>query len=198
MIEFIDVSFPPALENFNFRVDKGEFFFLVGKTGAGKTTTIKLASFEIPPKSGEVIVMGLSSKVITLKKRRFLFKKTGLFLENPLFLEDVSVVNNLLYVLKCDRDTALESLNAVGLLDKRDVKPAEMSRGERDLLQIAILYAKKPFLALLDDPTAFVADKKWEIMELIMELHGLGTTVLLATKDEEVIERYHHRRMYLL
>ncbi len=198
MIEFIDVSLPPVLENLNFRVDKGEFLFLVGKTGAGKTTALKLACFETLPKSGEVKVMGVSSKRISPKNRLIVLKKAGLFLEQPLFFEDASLVNNLLYVIGSNRSRALESLNIVGLLDKKDITPPKLSRGERDLLQIAILYAKKPILALIDDPTAFLEDRKWEIMELITELHILGTTVFMTTKDEEVLKRYPYRRIYLL
>ncbi len=197
MIEFIDVSLPPILENLNFRVDKGEFLFIVGKTGAGKTTTLRLAYFETLPKTGEVIVMGVSSKKISLKNKLLVLKKMGLFLENPLFLEDTSLINTLLYVIESDRGKALESLNTVGLLDKSNIMPVELSRGERDLLQIALLSAKKPILALLDDPTAFLGDRKWEIMELITGLHSFGTTIVMTTKDEEVIERYPYRRIYL-
>lgn len=197
MIEFIDVSLPPILENLNFRVDKGEFLFIVGKTGAGKTTTLRLAYFETLPKTGEVIVMGVSSKKISLKNKLLVLKKMGLFLENPLFLEDTSLINTLLYVIESDRGKALESLNTVGLLDKSNIMPVELSRGERDLLQIALLYAKKPILALLDDPTAFLGDRKWKIMELITGLHSFGTTIVMTTKDEEVIERYPYRRIYL-
>lgn len=197
MIEFIDVSLPPILENLNFRVDKGEFLFIVGKTGAGKTTTLRLAYFETLPKTGEVIVMGISSKKISLKNKLLVLKKMGLFLENPLFLEDTSLINTLLYVIESDRGKALESLNTVGLLDKSNIMPVELSRGERDLLQIALLYAKKPILALLDDPTAFLGDRKWKIMELITGLHSFGTTIVMTTKDEEVIERYPYRRIYL-
>jgi len=198
MIEFIDVSLPPVLENFNFRVDKGEFLFLVGKTGAGKTTALKLACFKTLPKSGEVKVMGVSSKRISPQNRLIVLKKTGLFLEQPIFFEDASLVNNLLYVIGSNRSRALESLNIVGLLDKKDITPPKLSRGERDLLQIAILYAKKPILALIDEPTAFLEDRKWKIMELITELHILGTTVFMTTKDEEVLKRYPYRRIYLL
>lgn len=197
MIEFIDVSLPPILENLNFRVDKGEFLFIVGKTGAGKTTTLRLAYFETLPKTGEVIVMGVSSKKISLKNKLLVLKKMGLFLENPLFLEDTSLINTLLYVIESDRGKALESLNTVGLLDKSNIMPVELSRGERDLLQIALLSAKKPILALLDDPTAFLGDRKWKIMELITGLHSFGTTIVMTTKDEEVIERYPYRRIYL-
>lgn len=198
MIEFIDVSLPPVLENLNFRVDKGEFLFLVGKTGAGKTTTLKLACFETLPKSGEVKVMGVSSKRISPKNRLIVLKKAGLFLEQPLFFEDASLVNNLLYVIGSNRSRALESLNIVGLLDKKDITPPKLSRGERDLLQIALLYAKKPILALIDDPTAFLEDRKWEIMELITGLHSFGTTIVMTSKDEEVLKRYPYRRIYLL
>jgi cell division transport system ATP-binding protein len=197
MIEFIDVCLPPVLEDFNFRVEKREFLFLVGKTGAGKTTTLKLACFDTLPNSGEVIVMGVSSERASLKNRLIVLKKTGLFLENPLFFEDISLVNNLLYVIDGGRDKALKSLNTVGLLDKSDVTPAKLSRGEKDLLQIAILCAKKPILALLDEPTSSLTDRKWEIMDLIIGLHRLGTTVFMTTKDEEVIERYPYRRIYL-
>ncbi|MCK4328679.1 ATP-binding cassette domain-containing protein [candidate division WOR-3 bacterium] len=197
MIEFVDVSFPPVFKDFSFRIEKGEFFILVGKTGAGKTTTIRLASFEITPKRGEVMVMGMSSRRISIQKRLFVFKKSGLFLDKPVLFENYSLIRNLLFVTD-GRDRAYDSLKIVGLLEKKDLTTSRLSRGERDLLQLAILYAKRPILAMLDEPTVNLKDKKWEIMEMLAGLHRRGTTILMTTKDEEVVNRFPNNRIFML
>lgn len=196
MIEFVNVYYPPVFEDLSFKVEKGDFLFLVGRTGAGKTTAIRLATFELSPRDGEVIVMDMSSKVRSFKKRLFIFKRTGLFLDKPVLFERYSVIRNLTFITR-GKDRAFDTLKLVRLLEKRDCLVSKLSRGERDLLQLAMLYAKQPLLALLDEPTANLKDRKWEIMEILAGLHRRGATILVTTKDEEIVHEFPYRRIHL-
>ncbi len=196
MIEFINVSYPPVFEDLDFKVEKGGFLLLVGETGAGKTTAIRLATFEILPKTGEVIIMETSSQSRSFRKRFFIFRKVGLFLDDPVLFERYSLIKNLLFVTG-GRDKAFDSLKTVGLLERRDSVAAKLSRGERDLLQLAILYSKKPILAMLDEPTANLKDKKWQVIDILEGLNRRGTTILMTTKDREIVDALPYEKVYL-
>ncbi len=189
-----------VLQDVNLRVDKGEFVYLVGKTGTGKSSLLKTLYGELPLKDGEATVVGYALKGMTWKSVPYLRRNLGVVFQDFQLLTDRNVQENLKFVLKATgwKDEKLmnekiaDVLEKVGLKSKGFKMPFEMSGGEQQRVDIARALLNSPKLILADEPTGNLdPETSDEIMNLLFHIaKDYGTAVLMATHDYIVIQKY--------
>jgi len=183
-----------ALDKINLQVYKNEFVFLIGHSGAGKTTFLKHVYFAEFPDEGEVKVLNFSSKSIKRKDIWKVRRKIGMIFQDFKLFEDRNVFENLAFVCevaygKVDRDKIMEVLNLVGLLHRYDAMVYELSTGEQQRVAIARALLKKPIIMLADEPTGNLdPETSEEILKLLLDINSMGTTVIVATHDWRLLE----------
>ncbi|MBI4099674.1 cell division ATP-binding protein FtsE [Candidatus Microgenomates bacterium] len=206
MIKFEQVSkkFPDgtvAVNNLNFQIDDGEFVFLVGPSGAGKTTVLRLLIKEFLPSSGKITVDEHELGKISGGKISELRRKIGCVFQDLKLLSDRSVFENValsLWVLgKKPSEIASEvtdKLELVGLADQKDFFPAQLSGGELQRVAIARALAGDPKYLLADEPTGNVDEANaWKIVKILDKINKAGTTVLMATHNIEIVDTLNKR-----
>ena len=191
------------LQNVNFTVEKGEFVYLVGKTGTGKSSLLKTLYGELSFKEGKANVVGFDLGEMTWKKVPFLRRNLGVVFQDFQLLTDRNVYDNLKFVLKATgwKDERLieekinDVLDKVGLKSKGFKMPFEMSGGEQQRVDIARALLNSPKLILADEPTGNLdPETSDEIMQLLFQIvQDYGATILMATHDFIVINRYPSR-----
>ncbi|MFZ6023408.1 MAG: cell division ATP-binding protein FtsE [Bacteroidota bacterium] len=191
------------LEDVNFSVNKGEFVYLVGKTGTGKSSLLKTLYGELPLKEGSASVVGFNLRDMDWKKVPFLRRNLGVVFQDFQLLTDRNVHENLRFVLKAtgwqDEKLIEEKINdvldKVGLRSKGFKMPFEMSGGEQQRVDIARALLNSPKLILADEPTGNLdPETSDEIMQLLIQIaRDYGTAVIMATHDFIVINRYPSR-----
>ena len=191
------------LQDVNFKIEKGEFVYLVGKTGTGKSSLLKTLYGEIPLKEGEATVAGTAIRGLNWKTVPFLRRKLGVVFQDFHLLTDRNVYENLRFVLRATGwkekhlidEKINDSLEKVGLKGKGFKMPYEMSGGEQQRVDIARALLNSPKLILADEPTGNLDPETSNgIMQLLLSISkDLGTTVLMATHDYVVINRYPSR-----
>ena len=187
------------LQDVNFNVSRGEFVFLVGKTGTGKSSLLKTLYGELPLKEGEASVVGFNLKEMNWKKVPFLRRNLGVVFQDFQLLTDRNVHENLRFVLKATgwKDEKLieekinDVLDKVGLRSKGFKMPFEMSGGEQQRVDIARALLNSPKLILADEPTGNLdPETSDEIMQLLFAISkDYGTAVIMATHDFIVISK---------
>ncbi len=193
------------LENVNFTVTKGEFVYLVGKTGTGKSSLLKTLYGELTLREGAGSVVGFDLLTMDWKKVPFLRRNLGVVFQDFQLLTDRTVHENLKFVLKAtgwkDEHLIEEKINdvldKVGLRSKGFKMPFEMSGGEQQRVDIARALLNSPKLILADEPTGNLdPETSDEIMQLLMQIaKDYGTSVIMATHDFIVINRYPSRML---
>jgi cell division transport system ATP-binding protein len=191
------------LEDVNFSVNKGEFVYLVGKTGTGKSSLLKTLYGELPLTEGSASVVGFNLRDMDWKKVPFLRRNLGVVFQDFQLLTDRNVHENLRFVLKAtgwqDEKLIEEKINdvldKVGLRSKGFKMPFEMSGGEQQRVDIARALLNSPKLILADEPTGNLdPETSDEIMQLLIHIaRDYGTAVIMATHDFIVINRYPSR-----
>ncbi|NCI51165.1 ATP-binding cassette domain-containing protein [Sediminibacterium roseum] len=194
-----------VLRDVNFTVNKGEFVYLVGKTGTGKSSLLKTLYGELTLTEGEGSVVGFDLRTMDWKKVPFLRRNLGVVFQDFQLLTDRNVHENLRFVLKATgwQDERLieekinDVLDKVGLRSKGFKMPFEMSGGEQQRVDIARALLNSPKLILADEPTGNLdPETSDEIMQLLIQIaKDYGTTVLMATHDFIVINRYPSRML---
>ncbi len=190
----------PVLQNVNFTVQKGEFVYLVGKTGTGKSSLLKTLYGELSLTEGEGNVVGYDLRKLTLKTVPFLRRNMGVIFQDFQLLTDRNVNENLKFVLKAIgwKDEKLmnekiaDVLDKVGLRSKGFKMPYEMSGGEQQRVDIARALLNSPKLILADEPTGNLdPETSDEIMNLLIHIaKEYGTAVVMATHDYIVIQKF--------
>ena len=183
-----------GIKNVNFTIDDSEFTFLIGPTGSGKTTIMKLIYMALIPQSGVVTTGKFSSDNIKKRKIPFLRRKIGMIFQDYHLLRDRSLFENIalpLYVIGTRHSDISERvedvIDLVGLTGKEEHSPDELSGGEQQRACIARALVKDPEIILADEPTGNVDSKTTDsLMELMTSLNNEGTTVILITHDLEV------------
>ena len=193
------------LQNVNFTISKGEFVYLVGKTGTGKSSLLKTLYGELTLREGNASVVGFDLRHMDWKKVPFLRRNLGVVFQDFQLLTDRNVHENLRFVLKATgwQDERLmeekinDVLDKVGLKSKGFKMPFEMSGGEQQRVDIARALLNSPKLILADEPTGNLdPETSDEIMQLLIQIaKDYGTTVLMATHDFIVINRYPSRML---
>jgi len=194
-----------VLQNVNFTINKGEFVYLVGKTGTGKSSLLKTLYGELTLTEGTGTVVGFDLKQMDWKKVPFLRRNLGVVFQDFQLLTDRNVHENLKFVLKATgwKDERLmeekinDVLDKVGLRSKGFKMPFEMSGGEQQRVDIARALLNSPKLILADEPTGNLdPETSDEIMQLLFQIsRDYQTTVLMATHDFIVINRYPGRML---
>ena len=192
-----------VLQDVNFTVNKGEFVYLVGKTGTGKSSLLKTLYGELSLKEGKAHVVGFDLSDMDWKKVPFLRRNLGVVFQDFQLLTDRNVYENLKFVLKAtgwkDEQLIEEKINdvldKVGLKSKGFKMPFEMSGGEQQRVDIARSLLNSPKLILADEPTGNLdPETSDEIMQLLFQIvQDYGATILMATHDFIVINRYPSR-----
>jgi cell division transport system ATP-binding protein len=193
------------LQNVNFTIAKGEFVYLVGKTGTGKSSLLKTLYGELSLKEGKANVAGYDLSEMDWKKVPFLRRNLGVVFQDFQLLTDRNVYDNLKFVLKAtgwkDKTLMEEKINdvldKVGLKSKGFKMPFEMSGGEQQRVDIARALLNSPKLILADEPTGNLdPETSDEIMQLLFQIvQDYGATILMATHDFIVINRYPSRML---
>jgi len=190
-----------ALEGASFNIEKGEFVSLVGRSGAGKTTLIRLLIREENPTSGEIFFQEENIQTMLLKDIQMLRRRIGVVHQDYKLLSSKNVRENVEYVMQVigasneeiKRDVP-QILEIVGLQERQFNFPQELSGGEKQRLAIARALCHRPQVIVADEPTGNLdLYNTWEIVNLLKKIHGLGTTVILSTHNKEIIEQLQKR-----
>lgn len=194
-----------VLQDVNFNIDKGEFVYLVGKTGTGKSSLLKTLYGELALKEGSASVVGYDLKNMDWKKVPFLRRNLGVIFQDFQLLTDRNVHENLKFVLKATgwKDEKLmeekinDVLDKVGLKSKAYKMTYEMSGGEQQRVDIARALLNSPKLILADEPTGNLdPETSDEIMQLLFQIaKDYGSAIVMATHDFIVINRYPSRML---
>ncbi len=190
-----------ALSNISFSIDKGEFVFLVGPTGSGKTTIFRLLIRNLLPSAGTItinswdIVKLPHHKIPTLRKKiGFVFQDLKLLLDRTIF-ENIILSCEIANVPKLEaKKRAQDVLEKVGIINHKDKFPIQLSRGELQRAAIARSLVLEPSIVLADEPTGNLdLSTSWEIMKLLSNINEKGTTVVMATHNTEIVKNLKKR-----
>ncbi|MEW6653919.1 MAG: cell division ATP-binding protein FtsE [Bacteroidota bacterium] len=187
----------PVFVDLNLQVDQGDFVFLIGKSGVGKTTLMRMVYMNLLPDSGYVEVAGYNSDQIRAKELTYLRRKLGIVFQDYQLLEDRNVYDNLAFVLhatgtpnKMIKRKVLHALSDVGLAHKQNNMPQQLSGGEKQRVAIARAIINDPVLVLADEPTGNLDNEtSEEIIEILKKINQRGTSILLATHNYEIVRK---------
>ena len=201
MIEFDAASFrygdQPVLRDVSLRLEAGSLHFLTGRSGAGKTTLLRLIYGALTPTAGAVRVLGQDMRGASRKAVALLRRRLGLVLQDCDLLDHMSVADNIALPLRVRGERLdahrgnIEDLAAwIGLAARLDARPPELSSGERQRVAVARALITTPDLVIADEPTGDVDEEAAaRILDLFIELHAAGRTVLVATHDLALIRK---------
>jgi cell division transport system ATP-binding protein len=191
----------PALEQVTVDVDKGEFVYLVGQSGSGKSTALRLVLRELRPTSGRVYVAGKEINRMAGWKVPRLRRQIGTVFQDFRLLPNKNVAENVAFALqvigRSRREinrVVPETLELVGLKDKAGRMPDELSGGEQQRVAIARAFVNRPMILIADEPTGNLDPSTSQgIMRLLEDINGTGTTVVMATHDHGLVDQFRKR-----
>lgn len=194
-----------ALNDVNIKIYKGEFVFVVGSSGAGKSTFIKLIMREEKPNAGEVIVNGYKMSKIKNREVPYLRRTMGIVFQDFRIINTMNVFDNVAFTLRVVgasnreiRRKVASALSMVGLGDKARAFPMELSGGERQRVGLARALVNNPELIIADEPTGNVdPEMSYEIVELLTEINRRGTTVVMVTHEHQLVRDFNRRVIML-
>ena len=195
-----------VLSNVDLHIDKGDFVWLIGQTGSGKSSLLKLLYGDLSPANGTGHACGYELDRLTTREIPFLRRKLGIVFQDFQLLTDRSVEENLQFVMRATgwtdkkliAERALDVLEKVGLRSKLKKMPHELSGGEQQRVAIARAVVARPALLLADEPTGNLDDAQAErLMGLFLEMNRLGTTVVMATHNRQLVVRFPARALVL-
>ena len=206
MIEFRNVSKvynngTEALHNINLKVEKGEFVFIVGSSGAGKSTFLKLITCEERPNEGQVLIDGQDISHIRKGKIPYVRRKMGLVFQDFRLIDHMTVYDNVAFAMrvvgaspKAIKKRVPYILGLVGLQHKAKHYPTEMSGGERQRVGLARALVNNPSMIIADEPTGNIDPAlSYEIVDLLSAINERGTTVLMVTHEHSLVKHFHKR-----
>ena len=206
MIEFKDVTKEyskgiAALNGVNLKIEKGEFAFIVGDSGSGKSTLIRLLLKELDPTSGSIIVNGQNLNRLQHRKIPQYRRHLGVVFQDFRLLKDRNIYENIAFALRVTetspriiKQKVPAALSLVGLAQKYKAFPKELSGGEQQRVAIARAIVNEPAILLADEPTGNLdPTNSWEIMKLLEEANERGTTVLVVTHNQEIVNEMKKR-----
>ena len=190
-----------ALEDVYLNIDRGEFVYLVGETGSGKTTLMRCIFREVVPSRGHISVGGRALRKIGRFELALFRRDIGIIFQDFALLPNITAFENVAFVLevmgvpyKEIEERVADVLKTVGIWRRRNLYPPQLSGGEQQRLAIAPAIVNEPSLILADEPTgnldSHTAD---EIMQLMLDINAAGTTVIMATHNQLLVNTYRHR-----
>ncbi len=210
MIDFVNVkkSYPNgtmALKGVNLHIDDGEFIFIVGHSGAGKTTLMKLLLREEKPSSGKLVVGDFNLTEMSNFKVPYYRRELGVVFQDFRLFPKKTVYENVAFAMevvgtpkKMIRRRVPAILNTVNLNGKQDSFPHEISGGEQQRVALARALANNPKVIIADEPTGNIDPRmSLEIMNLLIKINKLGKTVIVVTHDKDLVD-YHKQRVVML
>ncbi len=196
---------PEVLRDVSFTMEQGAFYFITGASGAGKSTLLRLMDLGCRPSRGLITLFGRD--IATLKRSELpaLRRRIGVVFQDFRLINHLSALDNVGLPLRIAgakpgqiRDHVAELLSWVGLADQLDAKPATLSGGQKQRVAIARAVISRPRLLLADEPTGNVDDTiAMRLLYLFEELNKIGTTVVIATHNEQLVSRFTHPRIHL-
>lgn len=190
-----------ALNNVNIHIKPGEFVFIVGESGSGKSTLIRLLMKELEPTEGEIIVNGQDLGMLKRKKIPKFRRNIGVVFQDFRLLKDRNVYENIAFAqrvvekpTKQIRRKVPAMLSMVGLAEKYKSRPRQLSGGEQQRVALARALVNEPAILLADEPTGNLDPKNsWEIMRLLEEVNQGGTTVVVVTHSQDIVDKMKKR-----
>ncbi len=194
-----------AIKGVSFLVDNGEFVFLVGPSGSGKSTILKLLTAEEPISRGSAVVDGFALRHIQPSRIPLLRRRVGVVYQDFRLIKNKTVEENLSFamrVINAPRKTIPERvhyvLDLVGLVEKKECFPTELSGGEQQRVAIARALINNPSTIVADEPTGNLdPERSLEIMMLLERINQLGTTILVVTHERQLVNQFNKRVIYL-
>lgn len=194
-----------ALNDVNLTVNKGEFVFVVGSSGAGKSTFMKLLMREEKPSAGEIMVNGFKLNKLRHKDIPMLRRTMGIVFQDFRLIPNMNVFDNVafsMHVVGASRQQIRKKvshvLSVVGLSGKARSKPAELSGGEQQRVGLARALVNNPSLIIADEPTGNVdPNMSYEIVEMLTEINKMGTTILMVTHEHQLVRDFKRRVIML-
>jgi cell division transport system ATP-binding protein len=207
MIKFENVTMTyrkdgnPALNNVSFEIADGEFVFLVGQSGAGKSTILRLLIREESAQEGTVLIDEINIGMLPEKEVPKLRRNIGMVFQDFRLLPEKTVAENVAFALQVlnkspeeIKQTVPAVLDLVGLLDKANRRPEQLSGGEQQRVAIARALVNRPAILMADEPTGNLdPDTSVEIMRLLDQINKAGTTVIMATHDAGIVDQMRKR-----
>ena len=206
MVNLIDVhkEYPngtKALNGVSFSIEDGEFVFIVGPSGSGKSTIIKLLCAELRPTSGKVEVGEYSVQSIRRRDIHKLRRQVGVVFQDFRLIENMTVYENVAFVMKAVgapskkiKEDVPRVLELVGIADKADSLPSQISGGEQQRAAIARALVNRPRLIIADEPTGNLDPaRSLELMMLLEKINSYGTTMVVVTHEKELVNRFSKR-----
>lgn len=190
-----------ALEDIYLQIDKGEFVYLVGETGSGKTTLMRCILRDVIPTRGHVSAGGRALRKINRFNLALFRRDIGVVFQDFMLLPNLTAFENIAFVMEvmgCSQkeiaEKTSEVMKKVGIWRRRNMYPPQLSGGEQQRLAIARAIVNDPSLLLADEPTGNLDNNTAdEIMKLLFDINAAGTTVLMATHNDYIVDTYRHR-----
>ena len=201
-----------VLDNVNLRIQRGEFVYVIGDSGEGKTTLLKMMYGEELPSRGMVEVLGQNLTKSSEQQLQNVRRRVGVIFQDLRLIDEISVLDNVALSLETAADEVRvqlknrgiwkraceEALHSVGLIAMSRKLTGTLSGGERQRVAAARALVRQPEVLIADEPTgALDRDHTWSLMDLFQKLHLKGTTVILATHDREIVRRVRRRSCIL-
>lgn len=206
MIEFRNVTKVystgiTAVDNTSLEIEKGEFVFIVGSSGCGKSTLMKMLMKEVEPTEGQILVNGRDITKISKRSIPNLRRSMGIVFQDFRLLPDKTVYDNVAYAMrvieaspKIIKRQVPNVLSLVGLLEKANAYPDQLSGGEQQRVAVARAIVNNPSVLIADEPTGNLdPDTAWEIMSLLNDINRRGTTVVVATHAKDIVDKMQKR-----
>ncbi|MCH5299448.1 MAG: cell division ATP-binding protein FtsE [Ruminococcus sp.] len=206
MIEFKNVSKTydsgtHALNNASISIEKGEFVFIVGSSGAGKSTFLKLIMHEETPSRGSIFVNGVNVTKLKRRKVPYLRRNMGIVFQDFRLIDKMTVYDNVAFAMRAigARPSAVKKrvpyiLDLVGLTHKAKNRPSELSGGEQQRVSLARALVNNPSIIIADEPTGNIdPEMSFEIIELLSKINDQGTTILIVTHEHDLVRHFNKR-----
>ena len=188
-----------AIKGITLTIEDGEFVFLVGPSGSGKSTIIKLLTGEVEPCAGRIMINGFSVSNISERQIPLMRRTLGVIFQDFRLIEKKTVYDNLSFVMRAVGASPKEIqtripyvLNLVGLSKKSNSYPTELSGGEQQRVAIARALVNNPNTIIADEPTGNL-DRSLELMNLLVKINELGTTVVVVTHEKDLVDHFGKR-----
>ena len=190
-----------ALNNASISIDKGEFVFIVGASGAGKSTFLKLIMHEETPSRGTIFVNGVNVTKLKRRKVPYLRRDMGIVFQDFRLIDKMTVYDNVAFAMRAigARPSAVKKrvpyiLDLVGLTHKAKNRPSELSGGEQQRVSLARALVNNPSIIIADEPTGNIdPEMSFEIIELLSKINDQGTTILVVTHEHDLVHHFNKR-----